>query len=229
MTAKFQLKPFGRSALIVEWPERIDRAILSTIWDMQKWLNAQHVQGIIDVVSAYHSLTIFFNPTLLSFGQMENLIRSYSRPAVSIDISRKKWTIPVTINRDSGLDLEAIAQWSGLSIDEVSKRFESELYTVCFYGFLPGFVYLIGVTESLRIPRKKTPRLRVPPGSVAIAGEQAGVYPVESPGGWHIIGKTDFSFFDMNKNPPCQVLPGDEISFSTSLQKVEFQELSTNV
>jgi len=121
--------------------------------------------------------------------------------------------IPVVYGGESGPDLAFVAAHTGLSADEVIRRHTAPTYTVYFIGFTPGFPYLGGMDVRLTAPRLETPRARVPAGSVGIAGPQTGVYPLESPGGWRIIGRTHLPLFDLSAQPPSLLSPGDEVRF----------------
>ncbi len=112
-----------------------------------------------------------------------------------------------------GCDLEDVAAACGLSVPDVCRRHAAADYTVCFVGFLPGFPYLGPLDPLLRLPRRRAPRTHVPPGAVAVAGEYTGVYPWASPGGWHLIGHTDVSLFDLDADPPALLAPGMRVRF----------------
>jgi KipI family sensor histidine kinase inhibitor len=121
--------------------------------------------------------------------------------------------VPIIIDRDSALDLEFVSKFSGLPEDKVIAIFLGRIYTVFMLGFLPGFAYMGEVDGRIAAPRKQTPRVKVPKGSVGLAGKQTGVYPLESPGGWQIIGRTDMKIFDPTSERPCPLEPGDEVKF----------------
>ncbi|WIG55610.1 MAG: Allophanate hydrolase 2 subunit 1 [Rhodanobacteraceae bacterium] len=121
--------------------------------------------------------------------------------------------IPVCYGGDCGPDIDAIAEHAGLVRDEVIARHAAAEYTVAMLGFAPGFPYLLGLDAALHVPRRATPRTRVPAGSVAIGGAQTGIYPCELPGGWHLIGRTPLALFDPRRDPPCLLAPGDRVRF----------------
>ena len=133
------------------------------------------------------------------------------------------WKIPVCYDAVFGIDLEAISKEKNLSKEEIIKRHSQAIYTVYFIGFLPGFLYLGGLDESLHVPRKSTPRLQIEKGAVAIGGNQTGVYPTESPGGWNIIGNSPIEFFNPKLETPCFAKAGDKISF----KPITIQEFKT--
>jgi KipI family sensor histidine kinase inhibitor len=121
--------------------------------------------------------------------------------------------VPVVYGGEVGPDLEDVALACGLAPEEVCRRHAAVDYVVCFVGFVPGFPYLGPLDSRLHLPRRATPRPKVPPGSVAIAGAYSGIYPWASPGGWHIIGRTDMSLFDLGATPPARLAPGTRVRF----------------
>jgi len=121
--------------------------------------------------------------------------------------------IPVCYGGEWGPDLDFVARHAGLTTAEVIRRHAAAEYTVYMMGFLPGFPYLGGLDVSIAAPRLETPRRRVPAGSVGIAGEQTGIYPLASPGGWRLIGRTEVALFDLTARPPCLLAPGDQVQF----------------
>jgi len=129
------------------------------------------------------------------------------------DQSSQTITIPVTYGGEAGPDLQAVSAHTGLSAEAIMERHSAGLYRVFCLGFLPGFAYLGGLDPALAIPRRATPRLSIPAGSVAIGGSQTAVYPSATPGGWHIIGRTDVTLFDPASQRPALLLPGDTVRF----------------
>jgi KipI family sensor histidine kinase inhibitor len=126
---------------------------------------------------------------------------------------------------ESGPDLDAVAEHAGLSRDDVIARHAAAEYTVAMLGFAPGFPYLLGLDRALQVPRRPSPRTRVPAGSVAIGGAQTGIYPRELPGGWHLIGRTPLVLFDPAREPPCLLAPGDRVRFR-EIEAGEFARLA---
>lgn len=136
--------------------------------------------------------------------------------------STRRVEIPVCYGGECGPDIDAVAEYARLSRDEVAARHAAAEYTVAMLGFAPGFPYLLGLDAALQMPRRATPRTRVPPGSVAIGGAQTGIYPRELPGGWHLIGRTPLVLFDPQREPPCLLAPGDRVRF----RPIRAQELA---
>jgi inhibitor of KinA len=142
-------------------------------------------------------------------------------------LSTKIWLVPVCYELDYGKDLENLAKTKGLGIEELIALHSSTTYRIHFFGFLPGFMYLNGLPEILHSARKAVPERAVPAGSVAIGGSQTGIYPRQSPGGWHIIGRTPLALFDAEKNPPVWASPGDSLRF-VPIHESELEKLLKN-
>ena len=182
-----------------------------------------------DIIVGYNSLV------LISSYKIENidekicfLNKLYQQPS-EIEIQKTNhWEIPVCYDQQFGVDLEEISRTNLISKSKIIQLHTSPIYTVHFLGFLPGFLYLGGLNEQLTIPRKATPRLRVPKGAVAIGGKQTGVYPTESSGGWNIIGNSPIQFFDAENLSPCLAKIGDNISFK-SISLNAYKEIEEEV
>lgn len=213
---KFNLtyKPFGERAILVEWPSRIDAMILKDIIRFKKGIEKKDVKSIVELKSAYNSLLIVYNVICRNFKNEVNLLKNIYKTSASKPVMLSNlWKIPVSYDAVFGIDLETICLEKKISKAELIKRHSQAIYTVYFIGFLPGFLYLGGLDESLHVPRKTTPRLKIEKGAVAIGGQQTGVYPAESPGGWNIIGNSPIEFFNPKSNTPCFAEADDKISF----------------
>ncbi|HEX5549085.1 MAG TPA: 5-oxoprolinase subunit PxpB [Ktedonobacterales bacterium] len=170
--------------------------------------------GLLDVVPAYASTLIRFNPFLIDPMDMVAMLHSLlNRPSAGPLPRGRLVNIPVHYGGDFGPDLDNVAELLGLTPEKVIDRHASATYRVAFLGFLAGFPYLTGLPRALAVPRLSTPRRRVPSGSVAIADRQAGIYPTDSPGGWRILGRTSTPIFDPARRPPSLLRPGDRVRF----------------
>lgn len=207
-------RPFGASAILIEWPSEIDENILKDIIIFKNSIWNSDIESIVEMKSAYNSLLIVYNVVCRNFEnhiiQLKSLYKS-QRPKHSFQ--SRVWYIPVCYDESFGVDLEYISNEKKLSKEEIVQRHIKPNYLVYFIGFLPGFLYLGGLDEALRVPRKVVPRLNVEKGAVAIGGNQTGVYPAQSPGGWNIIGNSPIEFFNPKINPPCFAQAGDRIRF----------------
>ena len=226
---KFELhfKPFGDSALLIEWPKEINEIILEDIRNLSLKLERFGIEGVLDVNFVYSSMLVSYDKSVLSENNLIKFIKKVYKEDYSDKLATgKTWNIPVCY--DFGLDLETVLKEKELSREDFILLHSSPYYTVYGIGFLPGFLYLGGLNKDLIIPRKKVPRINVFKGAVAIGGNQTGIYPQDSPGGWHIIGKTPISLFDSNKEDPTFIKPGDKIKFY-SVSKPRFELLEIEI
>jgi KipI family sensor histidine kinase inhibitor len=192
--------------------DSVDRETHRQVTELAGRIQAARIPGIIELVPAYAALTVFFE------GEGEAVRRSLAAVAEAGSLrgaggaapTGALHTIPVTY---AGPDLDDVALATGLSIAEVIRRHSSREYVVYLLGFAPGFAYLGDLDPSLVLPRRPAPRTRVPAGSVAIAGSQTGVYPLTTPGGWHLIGSTTTRMFDPAREPAALLRAGDRVRF----------------
>ncbi len=175
------------------------------------------IAGVLEIVPAYTSVLLTFDDSVTEAEE----VAGYVRQALALgglvrDSSPRKHAIPVAYGGEHGPDLEGLSTALGLSPAELVRRHTSRTYRVYFLGFMPGFAYLGGLDPTIAAPRLRSPRVRVPAGSVGIAGEQTGVYPLSSPGGWQLIGRTGVTLWDVHGNPPALLAPRDEVRFVAS-------------
>ncbi len=189
----------------------IELATLQDVLALHADLEARPVSGCVDMVPALETLLVKFDPGVTTSEQVCQNVRTRSPGRVEQQ-TRRTLTIPV---RYDGEDLPVVSSLLGISIAETIHRHISQTWTVAFSGFSPGFGYLVGDTGGLHVPRRASPRIRVPVGAVALAGEFTGVYPRESPGGWQIIGHTDLKAWDLERVPPALLTPGTRVSFES--------------
>ena len=170
------------------------------------------IAGVRDVVPTFRSVAVFFDPLATDVAAVAAALHEEA-DAAPVDPSGRIIEVPVVYGGDAGPDLAHVAAFAGCGPEEVIGRHASRTYRVCMLGFLPGFAYMASVDDTIAVPRRATPRLRVPAGSVGIAGRQTGIYPRDSPGGWQIIGQTALSLFDPDNRPPALLAPGDHVRF----------------
>ncbi|RCS26397.1 allophanate hydrolase subunit 1 [Polaribacter sp. WD7] len=214
MDKRITYKPFGNKAILIEWSAVINTAILYDILDFKLKIEHQKEIEFYDLVVGYNSLTIKLKRPFNDFKVIVKYLEFINTSTVNI-VKKDNflWEIPVCYDPTFGIDLEDIALRKKTTIDNIITLHIKKTYTVFFIGFLPGFLYLGGLDECLFVNRKPTPRLNVDKGAVAIGGKQTGIYPINSPGGWNIIGKTPISFFNAKADKPCFVSAGDQIKF----------------
>jgi len=203
----------AESALIVDFGVHYDRSLSLMILGLSEQLIAAGLPGFVESIPALSSLTIFYDPLELPRQQLvlklEELCQSRNLPPASI----RKWEIPVAYGGEAGPDLSDAASRIRLTEDDVINLHSGQFYHVYMLGFLPGFAYLGDLPKQLRLPRRSTPRAQVPQGSVAIASDMTAVYPLESPGGWHLIGCTPVALWDMGRQETPLFQPGDQVRF----------------
>ncbi|MES2437684.1 MAG: 5-oxoprolinase subunit PxpB [Verrucomicrobiota bacterium] len=203
------LKPLGDSAWLVEFPDDKGEAALARVTGLVEALEKSRPDGVLDIVPSFASVAVHLG--MADGSEIRTWIASVTMADRLPEGGEKR--IPVCYGGEDGPDLIELAAATGLSPDEVISLHSSAVYTVAAVGFSPGFPYLAGLPEPLHVPRRSTPRLAVPAGSVAIAGGQAGIYPFTSPGGWHVLGRTGETLFDPHAARPALLRPGDRVRF----------------
>ena len=224
-----QILTEGDSSLLIVFGDEISPEINSRISAVVQLLKNQHIKGVIDLIPSYAALLINYNPQVISFSE----IRSRVETILSMDVKTENGAktiveIPVLYGGDYGPDLQTIADHAGLSPEEVIKIHASRDYLIYMLGFLPGFCYLGGLDERIHTPRLASPRLRIREGSVGIGGNATGIYPMDSPGGWQLMGMTPVKTFDPNREVPILLEAGQYIRF-IPIDEEEFQRIRTLV
>jgi inhibitor of KinA len=215
--------PLGDSAITIDLGDRIDEELNRKALAMQEWLLSSHLPGVRDILVSYSSVTIFYDPVVVreegsdcgdgAYAFMRQQLEQAMREAVTPSGGNGRTIrIPVCYGGHFGPDLEWLSREKGISPEEVVHLHSSRMYRVYMIGFLPGFSYLGGVDERLQVPRKARPA-PVKTGSVGIAGSQTGIYPLDSPGGWQIIGRTPVRLFNPEVEMPILLKTGDHVQF----------------
>ncbi|WP_347173678.1 5-oxoprolinase subunit PxpB [Polaribacter uvawellassae] len=209
---KLSYKTFGENAILIEWPSEISEIILNDILDFKNKIDNE--LDLKDCIVGYNSILLVYRFILQNSDfKIEFLKELYHQKSIEKNQKITHWKIPVCYDLSFGIDLEDISKTIKISPKEIIQLHTKAIYTVYFIGFLPGFLYLGGLDDQIAIPRKATPRLKVAKGAVAIGGNQTGIYPNESSGGWNIIGNSPISFFDVKNQHPCFAKTGDKITF----------------
>lgn len=211
---KFQIsiKPFGNQALLIEWPSRIEDAILDDMIQFLKVILKLEFEKLADYTSGFNSILLQYNDPI-DWRQKASFLTSQSvNTNDKINTQTTKWEIPVCYDEELGYDLPLFIE-KGLSKEEVIDIHTAQPFRVYMIGFLPGFLYLGGLPKDLHMARKDKPKLKIAKGSIGIGGEQTGIYPMDSPGGWNIIGQTPISLFDIERKIPTPIKQGDYIQF----------------
>ena len=204
----------GDSSLLIVFGNEINPAINARIAATVRMMRQQKIEGIVDVIPAFASLLINYNPQVISFGSLKLRMEKLLTMDVGAEKSaRRVYEIPVCYGGEYGPDIETIASHASLSVEEVIRIHSEPSYLIYMLGFLPGFCYLGGLDERIHTPRLANPRLAIPAGSVGIGGSQTGIYPMDSPGGWQLMGKTPVRTYDPDRAVPILVNAGDYIHF----------------
>lgn len=207
----------GEQGVVVEFGKEIDPRVNAHVHRLAKILKAEIPEHILEVVPTYRSLTVYFDPLVIAREVLQKYIARYLadfQAAVVAGEMTRIITIPVRYGGEFGPDLEFVAKVNSISEDEVVALHTSVPYLVYMLGFTPGFPYLGGMSERIAAPRLDTPRVKIPAGSVGIAGKQTGIYPIESPGGWQLIGRTPLKVFNPSAENPFLFAAGDYLQFA---------------
>ncbi|WP_298312654.1 5-oxoprolinase subunit PxpB [uncultured Aquimarina sp.] len=211
---KFQYKRYSEHAILIQGPSKIDENLLENLLFYKKSIENFYGKLIIEVILSYNSLLIYYVSTIENVYDEVLTLKSLFSDEFENQVRKKRlWKVPVCYSNSLAPELSSFAVNKSMEIDEVISLHTTPLYTVYFIGFLPGFLYLGGLDEKLVTPRKSTPSQKLEQGSVAIGGNQTGIYPCDSPGGWHVIGRAPVRFFDINADNCCFASPGDKIQF----------------
>lgn len=217
---KPKISRIGESIYSLDWSFGIDPQQHSKLLQLADILGLTMQDKMSDLTIGYQSILIEFQ-NLVSVKDIERALNEIDLSTIKVGHpSRTRWHIPVLYATEENSDLFLLAGEKKIQPSELIELHASVSYRVYFMGFLPGFPYLGGLPEVLHAPRKETPELNIPNGSVGIGGQQTGIYPCNSPGGWHIIGKTSMVFFEAEKDPPVFIKNGDEIKFEPVSEKM---------
>lgn len=212
-----EVLPVGESAIMVEFGKAINPAIHQKVKALARYLDSYPFEGMVEYVAAFTSITVFYDPVIIGpqsysivAGMLEECMSkvndSYAEQARIVEI-------PVCYGGDFGPDIEYVAEYNKLTVSEVIDIHSNGQYLVYMIGFAPGFPYVGGMSECISTPRRQSPRMSIPAGSVGIAGMQTGVYPIVTPGGWQLIGRTPLALFRPDEYPPSLLQSGDIVRF----------------
>jgi len=224
-----QYYPLGDSAVVVQLKNEISEEVNQQIRAISNWLDEYTFEGFVEYVPAFTNITIYYQPWILNYDEIVLLLKEMIEQVGEIEEEATPTvvTIPVWYGASTGPDLEFVASYHNFSIEALIMLHSQPEYIVYMIGFAPGFPYLGGMDEGISTPRKESPRQKVPKGSVGIGGNQTGIYPIETPGGWQIIGQTPLNLFDIKKENPSLLKAGDRVRFM-SISEKEFMELKSD-
>ncbi|WP_026694450.1 5-oxoprolinase subunit PxpB [Peribacillus kribbensis] len=230
---KYKLEPLGDRGIMIDLGNEIDSAVHDKIQNITRILDNYSESWITEYIPAFTTVAVFYNPMFFYTSSVRvtpyeaacmRIHELLKKSELSNRSQARKVEIPVCYGGSFGPDLQFVADHNSLTLDEVIRVHTSGDYLVYMIGFAPGFPYIGGMPAEIAAPRKESPRLKIPPGSVGIAGEQTGVYPIETPGGWQIIGRTPLPLFQPEQMPPSLLQAGDHITF-TAIDEDEYQRL----
>ena len=216
----------GDRAIVIELGDEISIECNRRIHSLHREILRENVPGIIDIIPTYRSILVQYDVSLVSFGELKDrlsVVEGSSDEVTEENVNVVQ--LPVLYGGDYGPDLEYVAQNAEMDVDEVIELHSSTEYPVYMMGFTPGFPYLGGMSEEIATPRLGTPRGVIPAGSVGIAEAQTGVYPIESPGGWRLIGRTPLRLFDVTRSPPSLIEAGDRVRFVPLSGEEEYRSI----
>ena len=204
----------GDRGLLVEYGDRIDPVVNKKVISMAIGLEHDALAGVVEIIPSYLSLLMIYDPSVTTASALQESLISLERRLTEIEFPPPKTVeIPVCYGGECGPDIEFVAESNNLTVDDVIRLHSQPAYQIFMIGFSPGYPYLGGLPREIHTPRLKTPRTRVLEGSVGIANEQTGIYPVTSPGGWQLIGRTPVRLFDPERSNPVLYRAGDRIRF----------------
>lgn len=229
MTRYPRFLPVGDRALSIELGDSISEAVNRRVHSLWREIGRLGVQGIVDLVPSYRSLLVYYDPLRIPYDDLTSRLRELEGSLGEGETTTRRLVeIPTLYGGEYGPDIGAVAEHNGITEGDVVTIHSGTDYLVYMMGFLPGFPYLGGMSEKIATPRLQTPRSAIPAGSVAIAERQTGIYPVESPGGWRIIGRTPIRLFDPGREPPVEIEPGDYIRF-VPVDESEYASIQSKV
>ena len=206
--------PAGDHAMVVEFGSIIAENINQKVHALADWIEEKQIEGVVELLPTFRSLMIYYDCHVVSFERLKRKVSEFDDTKVSAGTEKKKITkVPCCYGTRFGSDLHDMEKILGIDKDEIIRIHSSVCYKIYMLGFLPGFVYLGGLDKRIEVPRLPSPRVKINPGSVGIGGNQTGVYPVASPGGWRLIGGTPLDFYDPDREKPILCNAGEYIRF----------------
>ncbi|WP_417876854.1 5-oxoprolinase subunit PxpB [Winogradskyella sediminis] len=229
MSFQLRYSQYNERSILIEWPADINENILQDVLVFKEVIENNYPKQSVEVISSYSSILVIcivaidnVNDRILDLKKLYSIQRDVKKT------NSKTFRIPVCYDEEFAMDLDDFSKVKNLSKDTVVRLHSETIYTVYFIGFLPGFLYLGGLNSTLHLDRKTTPNLKVKKGAVGIGGQQTGIYPQDSPGGWHIIGNSPIELFNPKQHPPCFIKAGDHIKFDP-ISKSEYQNIKSEV
>ncbi len=224
-----QIQITGDTSVAIVFGDEISEDINTKIRAFDKALNDEQIVGVYETVPTYCALTIHYAPEVIRYRELRDKLEEMLAQSHKIQkMNTIVMEIPVVYGGEYGPDLEYVAKHNNMTPEEVIRRHSGAEYLIYMLGFTPGFSYMGGMDESIATPRLKTPRVLIPAGSVGIAGKQTGIYPIDSPGGWQLIGRTPVRLYDANRDTPILLDAGLHVKF-IPIDEQEFHRISARI
>ncbi|AOM78682.1 5-oxoprolinase subunit PxpB [Pedobacter steynii] len=222
----FKCYPLGDAAIVIQLGNQISPLINGRVRAVCAYLDEYSFEGFIEYVPAFTTVTIYYEPWIINYNKLLPLLQELASEVLEQQEvpAGTLLEIPVLYGGEWGPDLDFVASHNKMTAAEVIALHTAPDYLVYMIGFAPGFPYLGGMNELISAPRKDNPRSKIPAGSVGIAGQQTGIYPIETPGGWQIIGRSPINLFDLNSAVPALLKAGDRVRFS-AISETEFKKI----
>ncbi|OFI06959.1 kinase A inhibitor [Clostridium acetireducens DSM 10703] len=215
----------GDKAIIIEFGNEINKEINNCVRNMYLAIKKYNIKGIVETIPTYRSILIEYDPLTINIKDLKNKLYQVQSKMNDIQIPEPRLIeIPTVYGGKYGPDLKFVAKYNNITEKDVIKIHTSVDYLIYMLGFTPGFTYLGGMSDKIETPRLETPRLKIPAGSVGIAGKQTGIYPIESPGGWQLIGRTPIKIYDSLRKNPIMLKAGDYLRFVPITEK-EYEDI----
>ncbi|MEL3889796.1 5-oxoprolinase subunit PxpB [Ferrovibrio sp. MS7] len=218
----------GDTAFSVEFATKVDRAANARVMALHRMLAAAALPGVIEAIPSFGALVIQYDPLSTSRAGLQQAVEAMLPQLKPEAAAGRLWSIPCCYDAEFAPDLAEVAERRGLKPADVVQGHSQGRYFIYMLGFMPGLAYMGGLSETLQLPRRSAPRLKVPQGSVAIAEAMTTIYPWESPGGWHLIGRTPVRLFEQHRPEPILFAAGDEVTFR-AVSRAEFDKIAAEV
>jgi 5-oxoprolinase (ATP-hydrolysing) subunit B len=209
-----RILPSGDSAITVEFSRNIDDAANRRVLALDRTVVRETIPGVTETVPTYRSLLVHYDPLQIGFEALSEKLIALAQLPVPPTESTRRWRIPVVYGGEHGIDLEDVAKTLKTTPDDIVARHAAGNYRVAMIGFTPGWSYLSGLEDFLHMPRRQSPRLLTPAGTISIGGVQTGVQCLAGPSGWHLLGRTAVRTYQLHRDPTFLLEPGDQVQFS---------------
>jgi KipI family sensor histidine kinase inhibitor len=217
-----EIRALGDTALVVEFGSEIDPEVNARVLALDRRVRTH--PDVVETVPTYRSLLVYYDPLASDFASISASLLALANDLSGEATTGRRWRVPVVYGGAFGIDLDDVAARHGLTPDEIVRRHAAPTYRVYMIGFLPGFAYLGGLDQTIATPRRTSPRLKTPAGTISIGGVQALVASIKAPSGWHLLGRTPVRNFMPGRNPAVIIEPGDEVRFEP-IEAARFDEL----